>query len=195
MPQRLGREVFAYQDVEDATPAGSVQRNARYGPPMYFEGDRMDPPRIPMGGLFGGEGAVELPPAAWMRPPPEEYPERRAQSAERRERRRLRAQERGERYDMYGEDGRARDHMLRRRMNRRHPPMFPSEIPDDFWREGEEQRERRAAEEEIREDNEIGRMRAAARRRNEEFDEQVARNVRRRTTSEGHVIAHARQAG
>ena len=72
--------------------------------------------------------------------------------------------------------------------------MFPNEIPDDVWREGEEHRERRAAEEEIREDNEIGRMRAEARRRNEEFDEQVARNVRRRTTSEGHVLAHARQA-
>ena len=115
--------------------------------------------------------------------------------AERRERRRLRAQEREERYDMHGEDGRARGHLLRVRLNRRWPPMCPHDIPDDFWREGEEQRERRAAEEEIREDNEIGRMRAAARQRNEEFNEQVARNVRRRTTSEGHVLAHARQAG
>ena len=47
---------------------------------------------------------------------------------------------------------------------------------------------------EAREDNEIGRLRAAARQRNEAFDEEAVRNVRRRTTSEGVVLAHAWQA-
>ncbi len=55
-------------------------------------------------------------------------------------------------------------------------------------------RERRAIEDEVREDNAIGRLRAEARRRNEEFNEAAVRNVRRRTTSEGQVLAHVRQA-
>ena len=73
--------------------------------------------------------------------------------------------------------------------------MFRNENPNtDFWREEPKNSERRATEEEVQEDNRIGRLRAQARQRNEAFDEQVARNVRRRTTSEGVVLAHARQA-
>ena len=96
---------------------------------------------------------------------------------------------------MYGEDHRSRDHVIRERQNRSYPPMFRNANPDsDFWREDPQARERRATEEEVQEDNRIGRLRAQARQRNEPFNEQTVRNVRRRTTSEGVVLAHARQA-
>ena len=111
------------------------------------------------------------------------------------ERRRAAQREQEERFSMYGQDGRARDHVLRGRMNRGHAHMFRNENPNtDFWREEPKNSERRATEEEVQEDNRIGRLRSQARQRNEAFDEQVARNVRRRTTSEGVVLAHARQA-
>ena len=96
---------------------------------------------------------------------------------------------------MYGEDHRSRDHLLMARQNRSYPPMFRTENSDSsFWREEPENSERRATEEEVQEDNRIGRLRAQARERNEAFNERTARNVRRRTTSEGVVLAHVRQA-
>ena len=49
-------------------------------------------------------------------------------------------------------------------------------------------RARRRADEREREE----RLRAQARQRNEAFNEQAARNVRRRTTSEGQVLGHVR---
>ena len=92
---------------------------------------------------------------------------------------------------MYGHDSRARDHLVRARAN---PPLWPGDAPDNtIWREEGALRDRRATEEEIQEDAEMGRRRAAARRRNEDFDEAAARSVRRRTLSDGQVLAAARQ--
>jgi hypothetical protein len=61
-------------------------------------------------------------------------------------------------------------------------------------RESATAQERRATEEEIQEGNQLGRLREEARQLNEDYDEQAVRNVRRRTTSEGQVLAHARQS-
>ena len=80
------------------------------------------------------------------------------------------------------------------RQNRSYPPMFRTENSDSsLWREEPENSDRRATEEEVQEDNRIGRLRAQARQRNEAFNERTTRNVRRRTTSEGVVLAHVRQ--
>ena len=194
MPQRATKHITVEQRIVDTTPEGSIRRSAAFaGIPFEHNVDRLGPSTVPSPGLFGPSvQMVENPPTARVRYSLEDLAAIRARH---RERNRLRDQQREERYDMYGEDHRSRDHLLMARQNRSYPPMFRNENPDsDFWREDPQARERRATEEEVQEDNRIGRLRAQARQRNEAFDEQVARNVRRRTTSEGVVLAHARQA-
>ena len=180
MPQRASQPFnIVHGDIVDTTPEGSVNRTAAYTfPPTRVPYDTTMPV---FGTVFGPSAIVDV--------------RTTEQVEEMIERRRAAQREQEERFSMYGQDGRARDHVLRGRMNRRHPHMFRNENPDsDFWREDPQARERRAIEEEVQEDNRIGRLRAQARQRNEAFNEQAARNVRRRTTSEGVVLAHARQA-
>ena len=194
MPQRATKHISVEQAIVDTTPAGSIRRSAAFaGIPFEHNIDRLSPPRVPIEGLFGTTVGtmVEDPPIGRVRYSLEDLA---AIRASRRERDRLRDQEKEERYDMYGEDHRSRDNLLRVRMNRIHPPMYPHIFGGPFWREEPELSERRANEAEIQEDNQIGRLRAEARQRNEAFNEEAVRNVRRRTTSEGVVLAHARQA-
>ena len=65
MPQRLAQEFVINRNIEDATPGGSIRRNARLAdiqPPMMAY-DRFSPPRVRTGGLFNMD-VVENPPTA-----------------------------------------------------------------------------------------------------------------------------------
>ena len=116
MPQRLSREFEILPGhIVDTTPSGSIHRTATYAvPPARIPYDTTAPLFVPGPGLFGGPNILEIPRARYDYRSLEELAELRA-------RRRAAEREQEERYGMYGEDHRSRDHLIRERQNRSYP--------------------------------------------------------------------------